>query len=78
LCTIHANSAKDAVNKLCTLPLLAGSNISVEFVNPTVGSCIDFVVHCQMLPSGNRRVQEIASVSWDLQTKGLEVTQVKL
>jgi pilus assembly protein CpaF len=78
LCTIHANSAKDAVNKLCTLPLLAGSNISAEFVNPTVGSCIDFVVHCQMLPSGSRRVQEIASVSWDLHGNGLEVTQVKL
>ena len=78
LCTIHANSAKDAVNKLCTLPLLAGSNISAEFVNPTVGSCIDFVVHCQMLSSGSRRVQEIASVSWDLQTNGLEVNQVKL
>lgn len=78
LCTIHANSAKDAVNKLCTLPLLAGSNISAEFVNPTVGSCIDYVVHCQMLPSGNRRVQEIASVSWDLHGNGLEVNQVKL
>jgi pilus assembly protein CpaF len=78
LCTIHANSAKDAVNKLCTLPLLAGSNISAEFVNPTVGSCIDFVVHCQMLPSGNRRIHEIASVSWDLNSNGLEVAQVKL
>ena len=78
LCTIHANSAKDAVNKLCTLPLLAGSTIYAEFVNTTVGSCIDYVVHCQMLPSGNRRVQEIASVSWDLHGNGLEVNQVKL
>jgi pilus assembly protein CpaF len=66
------------VNKLCTLPLLAGPNISAEFVNPTVGSCIDYVVHCQMLHSGNRTVQEIASVSWDLRGNGLEVTQVKL
>lgn len=77
LCTIHANSAKDAVQKLCTLPLLAGSNISAEFVNPTVGSCIDFVVHCHMLPSGIRRVQEIAHVSWDQQKFCMQVTQVK-
>ncbi|GAA3681856.1 ATPase, T2SS/T4P/T4SS family [Arthrobacter ginkgonis] len=28
LCTIHANSAHDAVTKICTLPLLAGENIS--------------------------------------------------
>jgi pilus assembly protein CpaF len=78
LCTIHANSAKDAVAKLCTLPLLAGANISAEFVNPTVGSCIDYVVHCQMLPSGARRVHEIAQVSWDPVNVCLKVAQVKL
>lgn len=78
LCTIHANSARDAVNKLCTLPLLAGSNISAEFVNPTVGSCIDYVVHCQMLPSGMRSIQEISSVTWDFSGDRLEVTQVML
>lgn len=27
MCTIHANSAADALTKLCTLPLLAGENI---------------------------------------------------
>lgn len=76
LCTIHANSALDAINKLCTLPLLAGSNISSEFVNPTVGSCIDYVVHCQMLPSGNRKVQEIAEVSWIKESSSLQVIRV--
>lgn len=63
-CTIHANSARDAVVKLCTLPLLAGANISSAFVNPTVGSCIDFVVHCEMTQDGKRRVAEIAAVSF--------------
>lgn len=63
-CTIHANSARDAVVKLCTLPLLAGANISSAFVNPTVGSCIDFVVHCEMAEDGKRRVSEIASVEF--------------
>ena len=28
LASIHANSARDAVTKLCTLPLLAGENIT--------------------------------------------------
>jgi pilus assembly protein CpaF len=78
LCTIHANSAQDAVNKLCTLPLLAGPNISSEFVNPTVGSCIDLVVHCQMLESGNRRIQEIAEVNWDQERSLLQVVPVKI
>lgn len=63
-CTIHANSARDAVVKLCTLPLLAGANISSAFVNPTVGSCIDFVVHCEMTEDGKRRVAEMAAVAF--------------
>lgn len=73
-CTIHANSARDAVVKLCTLPLLAGANISSAFVNPTVGACIDFVVHCEMTEGGKRRVAEIAAVA--LVDGALEVTSL--
>jgi pilus assembly protein CpaF len=62
LCTIHANSATEAIQKLCTLPLLAGSNISAEFVKATVADCIDIVVHCEMLENGQRRVSQIAAV----------------
>ena len=62
MCTIHANSARDAVTKLCTLPLLAGSNISSSFVVPTVASCIDLVVHCARMPSGKREVTEILAL----------------
>lgn len=77
LCTIHANSAEDAIAKLCTLPLLAGGNITSEFVNPTVGACIDLVVHCRMLPSGKRCVEEIATVSWNPSSGRIELSQVK-
>ncbi|HZK59977.1 MAG TPA: ATPase, T2SS/T4P/T4SS family, partial [Cryobacterium sp.] len=35
MCSIHANSARDALAKLCTLPLLAGRNIDSSFVLPT-------------------------------------------
>jgi len=45
MATIHANSARDAVGKLQTLPLLAGENISHEFIAPIVASSIDLVVH---------------------------------
>ena len=76
LCTIHANSAPDAIAKLCTLPLLAGSNITPEFVNPTVGSCIDLVVHCRMRPTGERVVEEIATVEWNQSTSIIDVVSV--
>jgi pilus assembly protein CpaF len=62
MCTIHANSAREAITKMCTLPLLAGENIGSRFVVPTVAGAVDLVVHIQLLASGQRRVSEIAAV----------------
>lgn len=59
MCSIHANSARDALAKLTTLPLLAGRNIDVGFVVPTVALCIDLVVHLAIDARGNRQVVEI-------------------
>ena len=61
MCTIHANTARDALVKLCTLPLLAGRNIDAAFVVPTVASCIDLVVHLEIDRVGNRRVVEVVA-----------------
>ena len=63
MCTIHANSARDALVKLCTLPLLAGRNIDASFVVPTVASCIDLVVHLGIDRDGTRRVMEIVATT---------------
>ncbi|HMM93985.1 ATPase, T2SS/T4P/T4SS family [Phycicoccus sp.] len=62
MCTIHANSAREAVTKMCTLPLLAGENVSARFVVPTVASSIDLVVHAALERDGRRTVREIAAV----------------
>jgi pilus assembly protein CpaF len=61
--TIHANSARDAIMKLQTLPLLAGVNISHSFIVPTVASAIDLVIQIAMDADGDRRVVEIAALS---------------
>lgn len=68
-CTIHANSAAEAVLKIRTLPLLAGQNIATEFVDQAVASCIDLVVHCSISADGFRRVAEIAEVGRDSGSK---------
>lgn len=59
LCTIHANSAIEAIEKLKLLPLLAGENIPATFVSQTVERTIGLVVHCQMDSQGNRRVSQV-------------------
>jgi pilus assembly protein CpaF len=63
MCSIHANSARDALAKLCTLPLLAGRNIDSSFVVPTVAASVDIVVHCELARNGQRRITEILAPS---------------
>jgi pilus assembly protein CpaF len=63
MCSVHANSARDALAKLCTLPLLAGRNIDSDFVVPTVAGSMDVVVHCELERNGRRRVVEIIAPS---------------
>lgn len=57
--TVHANSARDALVRLCALPLLAGRNIDANFVQPAVATSVHLVVHCAMSTDGRRRVVEI-------------------
>lgn len=76
MASIHANSARDAVTKLCTLPLLAGENVSSRFVVPTVASAIDLVVHLDMFADGRRRVREIVGLSGRVEDEVIEVSDV--
>ena len=63
MCSIHANSSRDALAKLCTLPLLAGRNIDSSFVVPTVAASVDIVVHCELTRNGQRLITEILAPS---------------
>lgn len=61
--TLHANSPRDAIVKLQTLPLLAGENISHKFIAPTVASAIDLIVHTTLDVQGTRRINEVSAVT---------------
>jgi pilus assembly protein CpaF len=74
--TLHANSAREAVTKLCTLPLLAGSNIAADFVVPTVAGCVDIVVHTATGRDGRRRVREIAALPGRVESGVVEIADV--
>lgn len=71
--TIHANSARDAIVKLQTLPLLAGENISQRFIAPTVASAIQIVVQVALDITGKRRILEICSLTGRLENNHIEV-----
>ena len=76
MCTVHANSAREAITKMCTLPLLAGSNVSSSFVVPTVASSIDVVVHMALEASGRRVVREIVGVPGRAEDDVVEIAEL--
>ena len=76
MCTIHANSAREAVTKMCTLPLLAGENVSSRFVVPTVAGSIDLVIHAALEHDGVRRVREIAAVPGRVEGDVVEIADL--
>ncbi|MEN9698583.1 MAG: hypothetical protein RL448_538 [Actinomycetota bacterium] len=69
--TIHANSTRDAVIKLQTLPLLAGENISQKFIGPTIASAIHILVHVS-LKDGKRRITEISKTTGRIENDFIE------
>ena len=65
-CTVHANSARDALNALVNAALMAGENVTEDVVRKVFASSLDFVVHLSRSsgPGGEivRRVEEIHAV----------------
>lgn len=76
MASIHANSAREAITKLCTLPLLAGENVGSRFVVPTVAGSIDLVIHAALERDGTRRVREIAAVPGRVEGDVVEMAEI--
>ncbi|RNI21103.1 CpaF family protein [Flexivirga caeni] len=76
MATLHANSAREAIVKMCTLPLLAGPNVSSTFVVPTVAASIDLVVHIALDRDGTRRVREIVAVPGRVEGDVVELADI--
>ena len=76
MCTLHANSAREALVKLCTLPLLAGENVSSAFVVPTVAGAVDLVVHLALDAQGRRAVREIVAVPGRVEAGVVETAEL--
>ena len=68
LCTVHANSARDAVNALVNAALMAGENVTEPIVRRIFVEALDVVIHVDRDDAGRtdghvrRQVTEIAAV----------------
>ncbi len=76
MCTVHANSAREALTKICTLPLLAGENVTAGFVVPTVAAAIDVVVHLGIDERGRRCTREVVAVPGRVENGVVEAADI--
>lgn len=76
MCSLHANSAREAVTKICTLPLLAGDNVSDRFITATVASAIDLVVQLEVDRTGRRRTREIIALPGRIEDGVVEIAEI--
>jgi pilus assembly protein CpaF len=62
LTTIHANSPRDALNRLETLVLMSGLDLPLHAIREQVSSALDLIVHLVRLVDGTRRVSHVTEV----------------
>jgi len=63
LTTIHANSARDALSRLETMILFAGTNLPNKAMREQISSALDVIIQASRLTDGTRRVTSITEVS---------------
>ena len=62
LCTVHANSTRDALSRLETMVLMAGYDLPIRAIRQQVAAALDLIVHLERLQDGTRRVTAITEV----------------
>ncbi|RLD17312.1 MAG: CpaF family protein [Caldiserica bacterium] len=62
LTTIHANSPKDAISRLTTMVLMAGTELPERAIREQIASAINIIVQTARLKDGSRKVVKISEV----------------
>jgi pilus assembly protein CpaF len=62
LSTVHANSPRDALNRLETMVLMAGYELPLRAIRSHVSSALELVVQLDRLDDGSRRVVDVSEV----------------
>jgi len=62
LSTIHANSPRDALNRLETMVLMAGYELPVKAIRQHVAAALDVIVQLDRVADGTRKIMQIVEV----------------
>lgn len=76
MATVHANNAREALSKLSVLPLLAGENVTSDFVVPTLAASVDLVCHVHRDRRGRRRLSEVVALPGRAEGARIETSEL--
>ena len=62
LCTVHANSARDALSRLETMVMISGVGISNTALREYISSALNMIIHVARLSDGTRKVICVSEV----------------
>jgi pilus assembly protein CpaF len=63
LTTLHANSARDALQRLEMLVLMAGVELPVKAIREQIAGGFDLLVHIARLVDGSRRITQVTEIA---------------
>ena len=61
--TIHANSPRDALNRLMSMAALATASFSDQLLRQTVARTIELIIHINRYPDGRRKVVSVTEIT---------------
>ena len=72
ICTVHANTPRDALARVENMVLMAGYDLPVRAIREQVASAIHMIVHIARMRDGSRRITHVSEVA------GMEQTTVTM
>lgn len=63
LCTVHANSPRDALSRLETMVLMAGTDLPSRAIREQIAAAIHLVVYVRRFEDGVRRVASVSEIT---------------
>ena len=74
--TVHANSAREVIERLEVLVLMA-ADLPVVSIHRQISSALDLIVHISRLPGGARVITQVSEVvRYDPEEKQIVVTDI--
>ena len=63
ICTVHANSPRDALARVETMVLMAGLDLPIRAIREQVASALHLIVHLTRFKDGSRRITHVTEVA---------------